>query len=271
MVRAHLLLVGAVGLFFLSAGCRKKPPPFEVAPASSASLEAPKTTSAAAVALTVDGPSSSVKFLMDSPLEKIDGDAPGSVSGELSLDPAELAKSTGLVKVDLDKLTLYRAERPNGTGEYQARAKNDLQNKHARGWLQLDARDGEVTAEEAAQYRIAEFRIEKFEPSVKSLSELSGAERKVTATASGTLRLHRRQEATSTKVELTFRYEGDKLASVGVKTLEPLVVKLERFEIHPRDDAGKLVKSLTETIATHLKGKIQSEAPVMIEFTAKPK
>ena len=83
--------------------------------------------------------------------------------------------------------------------------------------------------------------------------------------------MHGRQEMKSAKVELTFRYDGEKLASVGVKTLEPFVISLERFEIHPRDGAGKLVKSITETIATRLKGKLKSEAPVMIELTAKPK
>src|SRR6185369_1096957 len=134
-----------------------------------------------------------------------------------------------------------------------------------------DAHDGETTAEQAAQFRVAELRIEKVEPSATSVAALSGAERKVTATVSGTLRLHGRQEMKSSKVELAFRYDGDKLASVGVKTLEPFEISLERFEIHPRDGAGKLVKSITETIATRLKGKLKSEAPVLIELTAKPK
>lgn len=265
----------AMGIVFaalgLGAGCGKKEAPVELAPVSSASLEAPKAAAAGGTALTVDGPSSSVKFLMDSPLEKIDGDAPGSASGELSVDPSDLAKTTGLIKIDLDKLTLYQQKRPDGTGAYQERTKNPLQNKHARDWLQLEVHEGETTAEQVAQYRSAELRIEKVEPSVNSVASLSGAERKLTATVSGTLRLHGRQEAKSAKVELTFHYAGDKLASVGVKTLEPFVINLERFEIHPRDSAGKLVKSITETIATQLKGKLKSEAPVVIELTVKPK
>jgi hypothetical protein len=48
-------------------------------------------------------------------------------------------------------------------------------------------------------------------------------------------------------------------------------VNLEKFEIHPRDSAGKFVRSITETVANQLKGKIRNEAPVMIELSAKPK
>lgn len=256
--------------FGLALGCSKKEPPAELAPVSSAALEA-RTAAAGALTVSIDAPTSSVKFLMDSPLEKIDGDAPGSASGDLSLDLSDLTKTTGLIHIDLDKLTLYQQKRPDGTGTYQTRTKNPLQNEHARAWLQLDQHEGEVTAEQAAQNRNAELRIDKVEPSAKDVSALSGAERKVTATVSGTLRLHGRQAPKSAKVELTFHFTGDHFDSVGVKTLEPFDVNLEQFEIHPRDGAGKLVKSITETIATTLKGKIKSEAPVQIELTAKPK
>ncbi len=266
---AHRLNAAWLVALCLAVGCSKKEPPAELAPVSSAALEAPKA--AGALTVSVDAPTSAVKFLMDSPLEKIDGDAPGSASGDLSLDLTDLAKTTGLIHVDLDKLTLYQQKRPDGTGEYQARTKNPLQNQHARDWLQLVAHEGEVTPEQAAQNRIAEFRIDKVEPSEKNVTAMSGAERKVTATVSGTLRLHGRQAPKSAKVELTFHFTGDHFDSVGVKTLEPFDVNLEQFEIHPRDGAGKLVKSITETIATTLKGKIKGEAPVRIDFTAKPK
>ncbi len=45
---------------------------------------------------------------MDSPLEKIDGDAPKSIQGDLYIDPSDLTKSTALVKADLKLLTLYQ-------------------------------------------------------------------------------------------------------------------------------------------------------------------
>jgi len=257
--------------FAAALGCSKKEAPANLAAVSSASLEAPKSASSGAVIVSVDTPTSSVKFLMDSPLEKIDGDAPGSASGELALDLGDLSKSTGLVRIDLDKLSLYQQKRPDGSGEYQARTKNPLQNEHARDWLQLVPHEGEVTPEQVAQNRTAEFRIEKVEPAASSVLALSGPERKVVATVSGTLRLHGRQAPESAKVELDFHFTGDHFDSVGVKTLEPFSVDLEKFEIHPRDGAGKLVKSITDALSSTLKGKVKSEAPVLIELTAKPK
>ncbi len=269
MARMHRFTTLGVILLGVSLGCSKKEPS-DLAPSSSAALEAPKAATPGATTLRVDTPSSSVKFLMDAPLEKLDGDAPGSVSGELSLDPRDLSTASGLIKVDLDKLTLYQQKRQDPAGEFQERKKNDKQNQHARDWLQIVPHEGEVTAEQAAQNRYAELRIEKVEPSTKDVAALSGPERKLTATVSGTLRLHGRQLPKTAKVELTFRYAGDKLESVAVKTLEPFTIDLAKFEIHPRDGAGKLVKSITETIATSLKGKLASEAPVLIELSAKP-
>jgi polyisoprenoid-binding protein YceI len=263
----------AIGILLVAAGlgCSKKGPAQELAPVASASLEAPKAATPTALTLAVDTASSSVKFLMDSPLEKIDGDAPSSASGELSIDPSHLSKSSGLVTIDLGKLTLYQQKRPSGAGEYQQRAMNPLQNEHAHAWLQIEPLEGEVTAEQAAKNRRAELRIEKVEPSVEDVTTLPGAERKLTATVSGTLRLHGRQAPKSAKVELTFHYAGEKLESVGVKTLEPFTINLEQFEIHPRDGAGKLVKTITEALATTIKGKVKSEAPVLVDFTARPK
>jgi len=46
----------------LACGCGKKETPAELAPISSASLEAPKAATASAVTLRVDTPTSSVKF-----------------------------------------------------------------------------------------------------------------------------------------------------------------------------------------------------------------
>ncbi len=261
---------GLVSIGFV-LGCSKKEAAVELAPASSAALEAPKAPTPGATMLVVEAPTSSVKFLMDSPLEKIDGDAPGAASGELSVVLDDLSKSSGLVRVDLDKLTLFQQKRADESGEYAARTKSEKQNEHARDWLQIVAREGEVTPEQAAANRLAELRIEKVEPSEKNVSGMTGPERKVTAAVSGTLRLHGRQAPASTKVELTFRFAGDKLESLGVKSLEPLTVNLEKFEVHPRDSAGKLVRSITEAISNQLKGKIRNEAPVMFELSAKPK
>ena len=95
--------------------------------------------------------------------------------------------------------------------------------------------------------RWAEFKILKLDNlSATDVTKLTGPERKVTATVSGEFRLHGRKATKSAKVELNFKYTGDKLDAVEVKTLEPFVIpaKVEEYEIHPRDAAGKLVKEL---------------------------
>jgi hypothetical protein len=264
-------LLGTVALGSLLLACQKEAPPKDLAPVASAPLEAPLPMSAKAVRLAIDTSSSSMKFLMDAPLEKIDGEAPASASGELAVDLEDLAKSTGIIKIDLGKLTLYQQKRADEQGEFGARKMSEKQNEHARDWFQIVPREGETTPEQADKNRIAEYRIESVAPSAPNVLALSGPERKVTATVSGTLRLHGRQAKKSAKVELTFRFAGDQLESVNVKTLEAFPVSLEEFEIHPRDAAGKLTKTVTDAIASTLKGKLAKDAPVMIDVTAKAK
>jgi hypothetical protein len=267
---ARISTLGTFALGVLLLACEKQAPPKDLAPVASAALEAPMPASEKAVRLNIDTPSSSMKFLMDSPLEKIDGDAPASASGELAIELEDLAKSTGIIKIDLQKLTLFQQKRAEEQGDFGERKKSDKQNEHARDWFQIVEHEGVTTREQAEKNRIAEYRIESVVPSVPSVLALTGPERKVTATINGTLRLHGRQAKKSAKVELTFRFAGDKLESVNVKTLEAFPVSLEEFEIHPRDAAGKLTKTVTEAIASTLKGKLAKEAPVMLDVTAKP-
>lgn len=252
--------------------CKKEhPAEQQLAPTASA-LAAATPQAPNATPFVVDGSSSSLTFSMDSPLEKIDGDAPQSLSGELFIDPSDLTKSTALVRADLKRLTLYQQKRGDDNAPYGERKKSDLQNEHARGWLQLDVKEGEVTPEQAEAHRFAEIKISKLEnPSVSDVSQLPGAERTVTANASGDFRLHGRKASKSAKVALTFKYVGEKLESVDVKTVEPFVISLEEFEVHPRDAAGKIVKSLSDALSSNLKGKVAKDAPVNVSFTAKAK
>jgi hypothetical protein len=271
MMRSTLssaLMIGLLSLSGLSA-C-KEDPAQDLAPAASA-LGAAAPAAAEARALAVDASGSSATFLMDSPLEKIDGEAPRSITGDLFVVPQDLTKSTGLIKIDLQQLTLYQQKRADESGEYGERKKNDKQNEHARDWLQIVPREGEVTAEQAEMNRWVEFKLEKLETATPDVSAMTGAERKVSATVTGDFRLHGRKAKKSAKLELVFKYAGDELQAVSVKTAEPVPVKLDEFEVHPRDATGKFVKSVTEVIATNLKGKLSNMAPVNFEFTAKTK
>ncbi|HEY5375443.1 MAG TPA: hypothetical protein VIK01_17305 [Polyangiaceae bacterium] len=251
------------------AGCKDQPQA-TLAPSAAALQAAP--AAASATQFSVDSASSKVTFLMDSPLEKIDGDASGGLSGELSVDLSEISKSTALVKVDLQKLVLYQQKRGDDKGEYSERKKSDLQNAHARNWLQIVAREGDVTPEQAEANRWAEFKIDKLDnASLTNVAGGAGPERKLTATASGDFRLHGRKQTKSAKLEITIDYQGDKPQSIHVKTTEPLRIGLEEFEVNPRDDAGKFVKSLTEALTSNLKGKVAQQAPLMLDFVANAK
>jgi hypothetical protein len=258
-----------ISLALISNACEEKRAASLAPTASALGAAAPKAPTAAPFA--VEGATSSVKFLMDSPLEKIDGDAPASLSGELFVDPADLTKSSGLLKIDLDKLTLYQQKRAGESEAYGERKKSDVQNKHARGWLEIDAKEGEVTAQAAQLNRFAEFKLETLETATPDVSKLTGPERKVQAAVSGDFRLHGRKAKKSAKIELLFKYAGDKLESIQIKSVEPVPVNLDEFEVHPRDDTGKLLKTVTEAIATNLKGKVSNLAPITFEFSAKPK
>lgn len=260
----------AIGLSLLAlAGCKEKPKA-DLAPTASAlsAVAAPEK----AVSFAVDSASSKLTFLMDSPLEKIDGDASGSLQGDLFLSLEDISQSTALVKVDLQKLVLYQQKRGDGQAAYGERKKSDLQNEHAREWLQLVPHDGEVTPAQAEANRWAEFKIDKVEnASVTNVAGASGAERKLTATISGEFRLHGRKNRKSANVEITVSYAGDKPQSVHVKTTAPLKIGLEEYEVNPRDAGGKFVKSLSEALGDNLKGKVGKDAPIEIDFTAKAK
>lgn len=270
-MRNQLMLACAVVVLSSTLSCKEKVAEQTLAPTASA-LEAAKPQVAGAVLFQVDSESSGFTFLMDSALEKIDGDAPKSLRGELYIDPSDLTKSTALVKADLKLLTLYQQKRADEKGDYGARKKSDLQNEHARGWLQIDVKEGEVTPEQAEANRWAEIKVSKLEGlSATDVTKLTGSERKVTASVSGDFRLHGRKATKSAKVELNFKYSGDRLDSVEVKTLEPFAIALDEFEIHPRDAAGKFVKSLTDAISSNLKGKVAKDAPVSVSFVARPK
>jgi len=265
----YRLLLGVLCLGGTLSGCKEKPSA-QLAPTASALQAAP--AAASATHFSVDSPSSKVSFLMDSPLEKIDGDASGGLSGDLFVDLSDLGKSTALVKVDLQKLVLYQQKRGDEKAGYSERKKSDLQNEHARNWLQIVPRAGDVTPEQAEANRWVEFKIDKLEAvSVPNLAAGTGSERKVSATATGEFRLHGRKQIKSAKLELTFDYQGDKAQSVHVKTVEPLAIGLEEFEVNPRDDAGKFVKSLTDALSSNLKGKVAQQAPIVLDFTATAK
>ena len=265
----HWFLLGLACAGAGLGGCKDQPSA-TLAPPASALQAAPVAPSA--THFSVDSATSKVTFLMDSPLEKIDGDASGGLQGDLFVDLADISKSTALVRVDLQKLVLYQQKRGDAKASYGERAKSDLQNTHARNWLQIVAREGDVTAEQAEANRWSEFQIEHLDAAtLTNVAAGSGDERRLSATASGDFRLHGRKQHKSVKLDISVSYRGDKAQSIHVKTTAPLDVGLEEFDVNPRDDAGKFVKSLTDALTGSLKGKVAQRAPIELDFTATAK
>lgn len=258
-IAAFLFVVGASTL----VACEDKPSA-KAAPVSS-TLASAAPASSAAVRFVVDAPGSKVTFLMDAPIEKIDGDAPGSLSGELFVDLEDLTRSTGLLKVDLDRLTLYQQKRDAADKPFGERKKSDIQNEHARNWLEIGA---EVSAEVKAKHRYIELRVKKLETTgPKSLKALTGAERTVELTLTGDFRLHERTVEKTAKLAVTFVMAGDTVSSVKVKLLTPVPVNLEQHDVRPRDTLGKILQKTQEELAT-LGTKVSRDAMVSVEFSA---
>lgn len=262
MTRAlRVLSLGALVLGF--AACRDNKPE-NLAPVASA-LAPVAPVAGKSEAYAIETSSSQVRFLMEAPIEKISGEAPASVDGELFVNSEELGKSSGLVRVDLEKLAIYQQKRDDEKGEFGEKKKNELQNKHARTWLEIS----EDTPEDMRkQNSVVEFRITGLEqPSATSLSSLSGAERTVTAIAVGDFRLHGRKNQKRVKVELKFKYDGDKPQALAVRTLEPLRIGLEEYDVRPREAFGKLAQKTLDALGS----KVAKEAPIQVEFNARLK
>jgi hypothetical protein len=254
-------LVLAIGL--AAFGCDNKSNK-NLAPTASALASAEKPSETARE-LAIETSGSKVTFLMHAPIEQITGEADDAVSGQVFVDLMNLKKTTALIKVDLDKLVLYQQKREDDKSEFGERKKNDLQNHHARAWLEIS---DDAPAAEREKNRWAEYKIDKvLEVSNPDVTKLTGADRKVTATVEGDFRLHQRKTRKTAKIEATFKFDGDNLSSVTIKTVEPLAIGLEEHDVKPRELFGKLAQKTLSDLGQ----KVAKDAPVTIELTAKPK
>jgi hypothetical protein len=115
--------------------------------------------------------------------------------------------------------------------------------------------------------RFVEFSIRKIEDaSASNVLALAGPERTLTATVVGDLRLHGRKKEQRAKIEVAFQLAGDKAESVKVRTIEPLTVGLEEYDVHPREAFGKLAQKTLSALGS----KVAKAAPVQLELTLRP-
>lgn len=260
---SYRLAVSFAALALFAAACDSKPSA-ALAPSSSALTAAEKPT-AAARSFEITSAGSVVSFVMNAPVEKIHGEGKDAVQGELFIDPTDITKTTGLVKVDLEKLELFQQKRDDEKSDFGERKKNDMQNKHARTWLEIS--DDAPAAQRAAN-RWAELKIDKIvTASPSDLTKMSGDERKIAATLEGEFRLHQRKVRKTAKVEATFRFEGDQLSTVSIRTTEPMVVGLEEHDVRPRELFGKLAQKTLSDMGQ----KVAKEAPIELRLSAKAK
>jgi hypothetical protein len=245
------------------AGCEDKPSK-PLAPTASALAPAEKPAMSQTFGVETAG--SKVTFVMNAALEKIHGEAPDSMTGDLHLNLSDITKSTGLVKADLDKLTLYQQKRANEMDQYSERAKSDKQNEHARAWLEIDPK---APADTREKNRWVEFKIEQI-TNVKpqaDITKMPGAERKITAVIVGDVRLHGRVSKKRAIIEAVFKFAGDKPSSVTIKSTAPMSVGLEEHDVRPREAFGKIAKATLDSLGS----KVAKDAPIELQFSAKAK
>ncbi len=240
-------------------GCDDAPSP-NLAPSASA-LAPTKPATPEAKKLAIDKASSKVEFMMEAPQEKIRGRVSGATEGELQIDPSDLTKTTGLIAVDIGGIELFQAV-ADDKGKFAEEKKSDLQNEHARTWLEISPDTPEADRKKNAR---VEFAIRKIDGvSEKDATKLTGAERKVTLKASGDFLLHGRKTQKTIELEATLRYEGDKLVGVGVRSTKPFAIGLEEHDVKPREAFGKLAQKTLQALSP----KVAAEAQVSIELSA---
>jgi hypothetical protein len=246
--------------------------------------------SANAFKLVVE-PGGKITFEMPAPDEKIYGEIVGDKppSGELYVDPKDLTKTTGKITGELGEcdqeasdeskcvcpagtmcLSIFQSKPKNG--EFGPKVRNKAQNEHARSWLDLTAtpddspgRKDDIAKSLPISYTVTEVT----EVSEKDLSKLTGAKRKVTLTVKGVFHLHRRNFEETAKLEAEFTFDGDKMMAVHFKTVAPMNVGLEKYDVVPRDKDGKLAQRALGDLQKEGNNKVASEAGVTIEFDAK--
>jgi len=196
---------------------------------------------------------SKIEFMMEAPIEKIRGRVENAISGDVFLDPKDLAKTTAHLLVDLSGLELYQQVK-NGD-EFGPEEKKEKQNQHAREWLEIDP-----AAEARDKNKQAEFVIKEVVADPNDVTKMTGAERKVKLTVKGNFLLHGRKSEKTAKLEATFSFDADKASSVVIKTVEPFTVNLAEHDVRPRDALGKTLDELAP--------KVAKDALVSLEFTA---
>jgi hypothetical protein len=252
-----VVLASAVG----ATACQNKSDR-DLAPIATA-VEPAKAATTKALEASIESGESIVSLEMKAPLENIYGVVKDGASGELFVDPSNIQKTTGVIKVNLRQLVLTQEKRANEEAEFGTRQRRDLQNEHARTWLEIadDTPEKERKANEFVTFKITKIA----DVSRGDVTKLSGPLREVTATVSGDFVLHQRKVEKSAKVKVVFEYEGDTPTRLHMTTVEPFTVDLEAHDVRPRKAFGVLADA---TLAT-LGKKVDKHPKIHLDLRAK--
>ena len=217
-----------------------------------------------AIQLKVNTKTSRVDFLMTAPVENIHGIAKGATHGTLAIDPSNIGHTHGEIRIDLDKLVLLQATVDEETGAFKKEIKNAKQNEHMKTWFQISSDAPKAMRE---KNRWIKFNIKSItSPSVNDVTSVEGDVRKVKAKVNGDFTLHGRTVKKTAYVEATFKYSGDELQSVSIRSLRPVLVNLKRHDIQPRSAFDKLAQKTLSALGQ----KVAEAAPVKLDFTLVP-
>lgn len=259
MTRPALFLCGCA-LAAAAPACGKKEDDVRVAPVATA-LAAPSADPAASAWHYAIDAKSTAHVDMPGLNEHIMGDT-SAAAGTLDVVPKELAKSRGLVRIDLSTFTTHTF----GT------EKDASQTTHARTWLEAVV-DGKVNED----MRWAELAIQSIDglsatdlTAVAPVRDGGDDVRSVTMTVHGDLRIHGHKVQKADVVEVAFRYPAGaaadtKPARIQVKAKQPLHVVLKEYEVQPRDPTGKALAWTTSLLS-----KVAETADVTFDLGAVP-
>jgi hypothetical protein len=225
-------------------------------------IAAPKSEGARRYAIEPAG--SELGFDMEAPIEKIRGRVPpAAITGELFIDPTDLARTTGLVHVDLRELELFQRISGDDGKTFGEETRDETQNQHAREWLEIGP---DAPPDQLQKNALIEFSLLSVQDlSATDLTKMSGAERKVTFTAVGDFLLHQRKASKSVALEAVFTWSGDHPSGVTIKSREPLSIGLDEYDVRPRSGFGKLAAKTLQALSP----KVAKAAEVSLQFTAK--
>lgn len=233
------------------------------APTASAVVSAsatPPPPTAALNSFTIEKSSSKVDFMMEAPQEKIHGRANGTSEGSLQVDLMDVSKTTGVIAVDIGGLEIYQSV-VDDKGQAGGEQKNDLQNTHARTWLEISADTPEDVRKANSRVEFTITKIGDVAPSA-DLTKLTGSPRKVTFTVTGDLLLHGKKVPRSANVEAAFDWPLDRPVQFTLRTLKPFAVDLAEHDVRPRDAFGKLAQKTLELLSP----KVAKEALVSLDL-----